>query len=179
MNSAAVKRIGLGIGLLLLTVIVARWGGAWLQQELLRPLVVGWVWFVFYVLHLPQAAVWFAVLLLAALSLLKRLKLLPKVALPQRHPGPRGAKGPLSAWHQTLTLALKGKFYRKKLYLYLRDQFADLARVSPQARTALEQLKASDNPIQRPSVRDGAAFLRALHSLLDELDVPGASHAAD
>jgi len=172
--------MGLGLGLLLLTVIITQWWGAWLQQELLRPLVVGWVWFVFYISHLPQAAVWFAALLLASLPLLKRLKLFRKIALPQPHPSSGRSKGPLSAWHQTLTLALKGKFYRKKLYLYLRDQLVDLARVSPQARLALDQLKASDHPpVQQPSVRDGAAFLRALQALLDELDVPGASHAAD
>ena len=178
MNLVFAKRISLGLGLVLLTVLITYWWGAWLQQELLRPLVVGWVWLVFYITHLPQAAVWFAALLLAFLPLLKRLKLLPKVTLPQRHPSSIGSKGPLSSWQQTLRLALKGKLYRKKLYLYLQGRIANLAHVSPQAQRALEQLRVSDHPLQRSSPRDAAAFLSALHTLLDELDIPGASHAA-
>lgn len=169
--------IGAGLGIVLLTAAITYWWGAWLEQTLLRPLAVAWVWFTFYVTHLPQAAVWFAMLALACLPLLKRIKLFSRARATQQPPRWTESKGPLSAWQHTLTLAIKGQLYRKKLHLYLQEQVSELTPAYPQAREILERLSASDRSWHR-SVQEPADFLQALHALLDELDPVGAPHAA-
>ncbi len=122
-----------------------------LREALVRPAVALALYAHHYLTHMPQTVLWFLTLALLAWPLLR-------LALRRQGPAfgrraraePAVARGPVSAWVHTLTLALDGPLYRRRVRRYLRRHGAE----------AVE-----------PEGREGrAAFLRSVQAALEALE---------
>jgi AraC-like DNA-binding protein len=177
-----VRWVFLGItamALMASAIIVAIWGD-WLREEVLRPLIVGWVWLIFYITHLPQWAVWFFALGILALIGLK--------ALPIRMVNPISnfrriqedevhLRGPVSGWHHEIELALNGSMYRRKLHRRFKRELGETT--SDETQRALAQLDAPHR--WRPSANNESInnYLKALNTVLDALERKGEYRATE
>jgi len=121
-----------------------------LREAMVRPVVALFLYAHYYVTHMPETLLWFGTLGALALPLVRLVlrRPLPGLRGRSRRARPRAvARGPVSAWAHTLTLALDGTLYRHRLRRFLRQCGA----AAPE-----------------PEGREGkAAFLRAVEAELD------------
>lgn len=161
--------VKLALALCVLTVTTAVVFGQWLSDQIIKPLIVAWLWLVFYLTHLPQLAVWSVTLALLSLSVVKAFasqRPQRPTARPRRDD--QRPKGPVSHWHHTLALAMQGSLYRHKLREQLLALAAEKESLSATTVRFLDSLKHPQRlRLKRRTEVD--AFARALNQALDEL----------
>ena len=143
--------------------------GQWLNEQIIKPVVVAWLWLVFYLTHLPQRAVWGVLLALLGLAGIRALGLKrPQMRRQAPPPDAKRPRGPVSQWQQVLELALHGSLYRHKLRGQLLALAAKRDTVSTTTARFLETLKRPRR-LRLARHADADTFSNALNRTLDEL----------
>lgn len=158
------------VGFALATLMVVVVFGAWLNEQFVKPLVVAWLWIVFYVTHLPQWAVWAAAL--TVLALVGGRLVLPKKPFSSTRapssPPLRPTRGPVNRWAHTLELALQGPLYRRKLLGRLEALRGEAPHQSSAIQTLRDRFSGQGSARRGLNAAEARAYLEAVAHCLDE-----------